>query len=63
MYHLCTGTFWKSWASPLRGAEIDPITVSNFADNVIAATRLANNTILWNVKAFMTFVEHEKDDA
>ena len=56
------GTFWKSWASPLRAAEIYSRTVSNFADNVIAATRIANNAIFANVKAFMTFVEHEKDD-
>lgn len=50
------------WASPLWAAEIYSRTVNNFADNVIAATRIANNAIFATVKAFMTFVEHEKGD-
>ena len=48
--------------SPRRAAEIYTRTVSNFADNVISTTRLANNAMFANIEAFKTFVQREKDD-
>ncbi|MFZ0513442.1 MAG: hypothetical protein WAM14_17685 [Candidatus Nitrosopolaris sp.] len=56
------GAFWNNWASPRRAAEIYARTVSNFADNVMATTRIANNTIFANINAYKTFVQREKDD-
>ena len=37
-------------------------TVSNFADNMMATTRIANNTIFTNISAYKTFIERQKDD-
>jgi hypothetical protein len=56
------GVFWNNWVSPRRAAEIYTRTVSNFADNVISTTRLANNAMFANIEAFKTFVQREKDD-
>jgi len=56
------GAFWNNWASPRRAAEIYARTVSNFADNVMATTRIANNTLFMNMGAYKTFVQREKDD-
>ncbi len=56
------GVFWNNWVSPRRAAEIYTRTVSNFADNVISTTRLANNAMFANMEAFKTFVQREKDD-
>lgn len=53
---------WNNWASPRRAAEIYARTVSNFADNVVTATRIANNNLVTNIDAYKTFVDHEKDD-
>ncbi|MGB8933805.1 MAG: hypothetical protein WCC17_01705 [Candidatus Nitrosopolaris sp.] len=39
------GAFWNNWASRRRVAEIYARTVSNCADNVIATSRIANNTL------------------
>jgi hypothetical protein len=52
------GTFWNNWASPRRAAEIYARTVSTFADNVIATTRISNNAMFAN----MAFIQREKDD-
>ena len=54
--------FWNRWVSPRRTAEIYSRTVSNFADNSIAATRIANNAIVANMGAISTFIERKKDD-
>jgi phage-related tail protein len=54
--------FWNRWVSPRRAAEIYARTVSNFADNSIAATRIANNAIVANMGAINTFIERRKDD-
>ena len=54
--------FWNNWASPQRAAEIYARTVSNFADNVMAASRVTNNTLFMNIGAYKTFVQREKDD-
>jgi hypothetical protein len=56
------GAFWNNWASPQRAAEIYARTVSNFADNIMATTRIVNNTIFANINAYKTFVQRGKDD-
>jgi glutaredoxin 2 len=48
--------------SPRRVSEIYARTVSNFADNVMATTRIANNTLFANIDAYKAFVQREKDD-
>jgi len=53
---------WNNWASPQRAAEIYARTVSNFADNVMATTRIANNTLFASIGAYKTLAQHEKDD-
>lgn len=53
--------FWNNWVSPRRAAEIYARTVSNFADNMIATTRIANETMFANINAYKTCVEHEKE--
>jgi hypothetical protein len=55
------GAFWNNWA-PRRVAEIYARTVSNCADNVMATTRIANNTLFANIDAYKAFVQREKDD-
>ena len=54
--------FWNSCASPRSAAEIYARTVSNFADNVVATSRIANNTMFANIGAYKAFVQREKDD-
>jgi phage-related tail protein len=56
------GAFWNNWASPRRAAEIYARTISNFADNIMATSRIANNTLFANIDACKTFVQREKDD-
>src|SRR5215471_3566923 len=56
------GTFWNNWVSPRRAAEIYARTVSNCADNVMAAARIANNILFANIDAYKTFVQREKED-
>ena len=55
--------FWNKWMSPRSAAEIYARTVSSFADNSIATTRIANNTIVANMEAINSFIERKKDDA
>jgi len=54
--------FWNRWVSPQRAAEIYGRTVSNFADNSIATTRIANNAIVANMEAINSLIERKKDD-
>ena len=54
--------FWNKWASPQRAAEIYAKTVSNFADNAIVTTRIANNVMFANMEALKTIIEYRKDD-
>jgi hypothetical protein len=54
--------FRNNWASPQRAAEIYVRTVSNFADNVMASTRIANNTLFANIGVYKTLAQREKDD-
>ena len=53
---------WNNWASPRRAAEVYARTVSNFADNVVTATRIGNNSLVANINAHKTLVDREKDD-
>ena len=54
--------YWNNWTSPQRAAEVYSKIVSNFADNVVTTTRIANNVIFANVDAYKTFVQLGKDD-
>jgi hypothetical protein len=54
--------FWNKWASPRTAAEIYERTVSNFADNAIVTTRIANNAVFANMEALKTIIERRKDD-
>jgi hypothetical protein len=54
--------FWHNWASPQKAAEIYARTVSNFADNSIVTTRIANNAMFANMEALKTIIEHRRDD-
>jgi hypothetical protein len=54
--------FRNNWTSPQKAAEIYARTVSNFADNVVATSRIANNTLFMNIAAYKAFVQREKDD-
>ena len=54
--------FWNNWGSPGRAAEVYARTVSNFADNVVTATRVGNNSLVANINAYRTFVDREKND-
>jgi hypothetical protein len=57
------GVFWNYWISPRRLTEVYARAVSSVADNTIAVTRLANNTVFANMEAFRTSVQHAKDNA
>jgi phage-related tail protein len=54
--------FWNNWASPQKAAEIYARIVRNFADSVMATTRIANNTLFANIGAYKTLAQREKDD-
>ncbi|HYA82170.1 MAG TPA: hypothetical protein VEH06_01785 [Candidatus Bathyarchaeia archaeon] len=54
--------FWSNWTSPQRTAEIYAKIVSNFADNVMTSTRIANNRIFATIDEYKSFVQHVKDD-
>jgi hypothetical protein len=54
--------FWNKWASPQKAAEIYARIVSNFADNAIVTTRIANNVMFANMEALKTIIEHRKHD-
>jgi vacuolar-type H+-ATPase subunit H len=55
--------FWNNWMSPRRITEIYAKTVSSFADNTIAVTRLANNSVFANMEAFKRSIHNTKDNA
>ena len=54
---------WSNWVSPRHFTETYARIVSSFADNTIAATRLANNAIFANMEAFKTSMQHAKENA
>jgi hypothetical protein len=49
--------------SPARVSEIYTNTVSNFVNNFIAATRLANTTVFANAELFNTSLQQTRDSA
>ena len=51
------------WISPRKMIEVYSRIVSNFADNIIAATRLVNNTASANMRVFKTSTQQAKDNA
>ena len=53
---------WNNWASPRRTAELYARAVSNFADNVITATKIGNNAMIANMEAFRIYLRHRKED-
>jgi len=53
---------YSNWLTPRRMAEIYINTVSSFAGNIIAATRLANNIIFANMEAFKASIQQTKDN-
>src|SRR6476469_7692456 len=55
--------FTSNWISPRYLIEIYSNMVSNFADNMIAATRLVNNILFANMDAFKTSIQQAKDNA
>ena len=56
------GVFWNYWMSPRRITDIYARTVSNIADNTVAAARLVNNTVFSNLDAFKTCVQNTRDN-
>ncbi len=54
---------WSNWMiSPRQVAEDYSKAVSNLADNAISATRLTNNAIYANLRAFNTSVQTAKEN-
>jgi hypothetical protein len=49
--------------SPRQVTELYANIVSSFANNMIAATNLANNMIFANMEAFKTSMQNAKDNA
>src|SRR5919199_1887368 len=56
------GAFWNYWMSPRTVTNIYARTVSNIADNTIAAARLVNNTVFSNLDAFKTCIQNTRDN-
>ena len=56
-------TNWTTLFSPRRVSEVYANVVSNFANNVITATRVTNNMIFGNMEAFKTSLQQTKDSA
>src|SRR5919198_579455 len=56
------GVFWNYWMSPRRVTDIYARTVSNIADNTVAAARLVNNTVFSNLDAFKTCTKNTRDN-
>lgn len=54
---------YSNWLAPRRVAEMYINTVSNFAGNIIAVIRLANNMMFANMEAFKTSMQQAKDNA
>ncbi|MFL6360102.1 MAG: hypothetical protein ACJ72V_12280 [Nitrososphaeraceae archaeon] len=54
--------FWNYWMSPRMLTDMYARTVSNIADNTIAAIRLVNNTVFSNLDAFKTSIQNTRDN-
>ena len=57
------GVFWNYWVSPRSITELYARVVSSFADNTIAATRFANNTLFVGMEAFKTSIQTARDNS
>jgi hypothetical protein len=57
------GLFWNYLTSPRSITEHYSRAVSSFADNTIAATRLANNTLFGVMEAFKTSIQTARDNS
>ena len=56
--------YWTTtFLSPRRMTEIYANVVSSFTDNMVAATRLANNMIFANMETVRTITQQAKDNA
>jgi hypothetical protein len=55
--------FWSNWMSPRQATELYANMVSSFANNMIAATNLANNMVFTNMEAFKTSIQQAKENA
>jgi hypothetical protein len=54
-------TNWNAVFSPGRVSEIYAYIVSSYADNLVAATKLANNVMFANMETFRTSLQQVKD--
>ncbi len=54
-------TNWNAVFSPGRVSEIYAYIVSSYADNLVAATKLANNVMFANIETFRTSLQQVKD--
>src|SRR5215207_6624010 len=55
-------TNWNTVFSPGRVSEIYAYIVSSYADNLVTATRLANNVMFANMETFKTSLQQVKDN-
>jgi len=55
--------FYASYVSPRRMTEAYARMVSSFADNMNAATRVANNMLFANMDAFRILIQRARDNA
>jgi hypothetical protein len=54
--------FTSSWMSPRYFSHIYTNMISNFADNIVGATRLLNNMVFTNMKASRTTIQQARDN-
>jgi hypothetical protein len=54
-------TNWNTVFSPGSGSEIYAYIVSNYADNLVTATKLANNVMFTNMDTFRASIQLVKD--
>jgi hypothetical protein len=55
-------TNWNAIFSPGRVSEIYAYIVSSYADNLVTATKLANNTMFANMETFRASLQQVKDN-
>jgi hypothetical protein len=55
--------FTSNWISPRHFTQIYANIINSFANNWIAATRLANNMVFSNMEAFRTTMQQTRDNA
>lgn len=53
---------WNTVFSPGRVSEIYAYIVSSYADNLVTATKLANNVMFANMETFRTSIQQVKDN-